>query len=147
MQTLYTFTLNQLVTGFLAICAAIVSISAAVNVILKAIAKVKEPDTKQNGRLDRHDEEIKWVKSRILDLSKDVEEINNIKYNIDLIEKELEDHESFLKADKGHLTKIDESNKITQRALLALLSHALDGNSIQPMKEAKKVLEDYLINK
>lgn len=143
----YTFTLDQLATGFLAICAAIVSISAAVNVVIKAIAKMKEPDTKQNGRLDRHDEQIKWLKSRVAELSDELKKTDRINNSIESINKKLEDHEKFLNADKEHLSKIDDGNKITQRALLALLSHAIDGNSMQPMKDAKQLLETYLIDK
>lgn len=32
------------------------------------------------------------------------------------------------------------------KALLALLSHGIDGNAIDPMKEAKAEIENYLIN-
>ena len=32
------------------------------------------------------------------------------------------------------------------KALLALLSHGIDGNAIEPMKEAKADLESYLID-
>ena len=32
------------------------------------------------------------------------------------------------------------------KALLALLSHGIDGNAIDPMKEAKAALESYLID-
>jgi len=46
-----------------------------------------------------------------------------------------------------HFEAIDQSNKITQKALLALMSHSLDGNSVTELKEAKAELERYLINK
>lgn len=34
----------------------------------------------------------------------------------------------------------------SMKALLALLSHGIDGNAIDPMKEAKAALESYLID-
>lgn len=47
-------------------------------------------------------------------------------------------------------TRLDEAEKgnaITQRALLALLAHGIDGNDIDAMKRAKEELTDYLINR
>ena len=43
-----------------------------------------------------------------------------------------------------HLEEHDK--KLTMKALLALLSHGIDGNAIEPMKEAKAALENYLID-
>ena len=40
-----------------------------------------------------------------------------------------------------------EANRVTQEALLALLSHAIDGNNTEELKQAKKNLNDYLIKK
>lgn len=47
----------------------------------------------------------------------------------------------------AHFDAIDEGNRVTQRALLALLSHGIDGNNIQQMKDAKDALETHLINR
>ena len=52
-----------------------------------------------------------------------------------------------LAADKNHLDSIDEGNRATQRALLALLDHGIDGNNITQMQEAKKALQNHLINR
>lgn len=46
-----------------------------------------------------------------------------------------------------HFDSIDEGNRVTQQALLALLAHGLDGNAIDQMKDAKKALEAHLINR
>lgn len=51
-----------------------------------------------------------------------------------------------LEADKSHLESIDESNRATQRALLALLDHGIDGNNIKQMQDAKQGLLDQLIS-
>ena len=45
------------------------------------------------------------------------------------------------------LDKIEEVNTITQRALLALLAHGIDGNDIEAMRKAKAELTDYLIER
>lgn len=49
--------------------------------------------------------------------------------------------------DKKHLDTIDEGNRATQRALLALLDHGIDGNNIDQMQSAKKELQNHLINR
>lgn len=46
-----------------------------------------------------------------------------------------------------HFDSIDEGNRVTQKALLALLAHGLDGNAVEQMKEAKHDLEAHLINR
>lgn len=40
-----------------------------------------------------------------------------------------------------------EANRVTQEALLALLSHTIDGNNTEELKQARKNLNDYLIKK
>lgn len=46
-----------------------------------------------------------------------------------------------------HFDTIDEGNRVTQRALLALLGHGIDGNNTEQMKQAKEALETHLINR
>ena len=52
-----------------------------------------------------------------------------------------------LESDKKHLEAIDEGNRATQQALLALLDHGIDGNNIEQMQHAKEALQNYLINR
>lgn len=52
-----------------------------------------------------------------------------------------------LKNDDARLEAIAEDNRITQRALLALLDHGIDGNNIKQMQDAKEDLQAHLINK
>lgn len=47
----------------------------------------------------------------------------------------------------NRLGKLEEGNIITQRALLALLAHGIDGNDIEAMRKAKAELTDYLIER
>lgn len=48
--------------------------------------------------------------------------------------------------DHDRLEAIDTGNRVTQRALLALLDHGIDGNNIKQMQDAKEALQDHLIN-
>lgn len=52
-----------------------------------------------------------------------------------------------LKRDNERLSSMEDGNRATQRALLALLAHGIDGNNIKQMQDAKETLESYLINR
>lgn len=60
--------------------------------------------------------------------------------------KSVKDWERMNRMDE-RLDKIEEGNAITQRALLALLAHGIDGNDIEAMKQAKAELTNYLIGR
>lgn len=64
---------------------------------------------------------------------------------LDLIEKRLNKQDERLADDDTRLDKIESGFRVTQRALLALLSHGIDGNEIDGMRDAKKELTNYLI--
>ena len=63
------------------------------------------------------------------------------------LEKHMEEVDGFLANDKQRLNNIDESTRVTQRALLALLAHGIDGNHQSQMEDAKNELELHLIKK
>ena len=66
---------------------------------------------------------------------------------LEILEKHMKEVDSFLETDKSRLDNIDESTRVTQRALLALLAHGIDGNHQKQMEEAKEELELHLIKK
>ena len=66
---------------------------------------------------------------------------------LSILESHMMEVDAFLANDKQRLDSIDESTRVTQRALLALLAHGIDGNHHNQMEEAKKELEIYLIRK
>ena len=66
---------------------------------------------------------------------------------IGAVEKEIMDIKGFLAKDKKRIDSLEEGNRVTQRALLALLAHGIDGNNQKQMMEAKKELESHLINR
>lgn len=49
--------------------------------------------------------------------------------------------------DNRRLNLSENSDRITQRALLALLAHGIDGNHQKQMEEAKEELQNHLISK
>ena len=49
--------------------------------------------------------------------------------------------------DRKHLRAIDEGNRVTQRALLALLDHGIDGNNTTQLQHAKEELQEHLISR
>lgn len=66
---------------------------------------------------------------------------------LERLEKHMEEVDGFLANDKKRLDSIDGDTRVTQRALLALLAHGIDGNHQKQMEEAKEELELHLIKK
>lgn len=63
------------------------------------------------------------------------------------IENRIESFEKMFANDNNRIEEIERGNRVTQRALLALLSHGIDGNEIDAMSKAKSELENYLIQR
>lgn len=123
MDNIITFTPAQLITLVLAVCGAIVTISAAIGVIAKALDKARAPEKEQNERLDAHEKRLNA--------------------HDEIIER----FKEYFDNDDRRFKEIEKSNKITQSALLALLKHSINGEDITSLKEAEKSLEEYLIEK
>lgn len=66
---------------------------------------------------------------------------------IKALEAEIAEIKRMLDNDKKHLDSIDDGNRASQRALLALLDHGIDGNNIKQMQDAKEALRLHLIGK
>lgn len=56
-------------------------------------------------------------------------------------------YDAHFKADLTRIERIEEGNKITQQAILALLNYTIDGNDIEEVKNASKDLTKYLIRR
>lgn len=106
----------DIISVFLGICAAIVSISAATTVIIKFIQHAKAPDKKQDERLDALEKEVKHF----------VRMFDN---------------------DNTRLNELEEGNRVTQQALLALLSHSINGDDKDKLTVARDDLQRYLIER
>lgn len=123
MDNVIQFTPAQLIALILAVCGAIVTISAAIGVIAKALDKARAPEKEQNERLDAHEKRLNALDEII------------VKFR------------EYFDNDDRRFKEIEKSNKITQSALLALLKHSINGNDTESLKEARKNLEEYLIEK
>lgn len=123
MEKEIIFTPTELIALILGICTAIVTISAAVGVIIKVVERARAPEQRQNERLD------------------------NIDKRLDDHDKIIEQFKEYFNNDDNRFKAIEKSNKVTQTALLALLKHSLNGNDIESLKRAEKSLEEYLIEK
>lgn len=123
MDNVITFTPAQLIALILGICGAIVTISAAIGIIAKLLDKVKEPEKEQNERLDAHEKRLNQ--------------------HDEIIEK----FKEYFSNDDKRFKEIEESNKITQSALLALLKYSLNGNDTDALRNAERNLEEYLIQR
>ena len=52
-----------------------------------------------------------------------------------------------LSKDKGRIDGLEEGQKVICRGILALLSHEINGNSVDKLKNAQQGITDYLIEK
>jgi hypothetical protein len=66
---------------------------------------------------------------------------------LDVLEAQVKEFAEYLDRDNRRLNTLDEGNRVTQRALLALMSHAINGNDTDKLTRAKDDLEEYLIKK
>ena len=66
---------------------------------------------------------------------------------LDALEEWKREVDRKLNRDNDRLEDIDNGNRVTQRALLALLDHGIDGNNIKQMQDAKEELQNHLINR
>lgn len=85
---------------------------------------------------------VGWVIKGINAAKRPREEIEK---RLEACEKTIEDHNRFFLNDKRRLESIEDGNRVTQKAILALLSHGIDGNDVEAMRSARDELQDYLI--
>lgn len=106
-----------------AACGLVITIWAVVEIIAKIVELTRKTNKGQDGRITALE-----AKGR--------------EY-----EKKFAEYDSFFKRDKDRLDGVDEAERVTQKAILALLSHAINGNDIDSLREARDSLETYLTNK
>ena len=115
--------LQEFWTILMACCSALITISAAVAVIINAVKKLKEPENVQNREIKELQDKMKTFEDR------------------------LKRHDEFFGNDNKRLLAIEEGNRVTQQAILALMQHAINGNDVDKLKKAEDDLKTYLINK
>lgn len=116
-------TLQEFWTILMGCCSALITIAAAVTVVINAVKKLKEPENVQNREIKELQDEMKTFEDR------------------------LNKHDEFFGNDNKRLLAIEEGNRVTQQAILALMQHAINGNDVDKLKKAEDDLKTYLINK
>ena len=66
---------------------------------------------------------------------------------IDQLEERIDNHDTLFDSDNKRLKDIEQGNRVMQQALLALLSHGIDGDDVESLRKAKEVLHQYLIER
>lgn len=56
-------------------------------------------------------------------------------------------HQEMLDNDNKRLKELEESNKIIMQSMLAIMSHEIDGNHVEDLKQARDDLQKYLIRR
>lgn len=66
---------------------------------------------------------------------------------VSTLEAVVADHSEKLKRDHERLNELEDGNRIIMRALMALLSHDINGNSDDKLKASFDEIQKYLIEK
>ena len=127
MDYVITTTPQDVVNTILAICGAIITISAAFTVIYKVVLKAKEPDKMQNKRISDLEDQVTKIEARL--------ELGNKRFEHDTE-----------RVDVMELSMKDAIQVIIE-TLQALTVHAIDGNNTEDLKAARKQLTDYLLKR
>ena len=61
--------------------------------------------------------------------------------------EKLEEHAQMLDNDKKHLDAIDTQQRIMMRGIMAMLSHELNGNSVDKLQASMTEINDWLLMK
>ena len=59
----------------------------------------------------------------------------------------LKRHSELLDNDNRRLKELEESNNIIMQSMLAIMSHAIDGNHVEDLEKARNDLQQYLIKR
>lgn len=126
----FSFTMNDAIAWFLAVCAGITWISAAIATIVKFGDFLKKPNKNQDEKIETNKKEIILLQGRVENL-----ETQNKQF-LELFEK-----------DKRRLDAHEESTNMLLKANFALLGHALNGNNVDQMQGAFNEIQEYLFNR
>lgn len=119
----FTFTAQDILTMMLSVCGALVSISAAIAVVVKFNNFLKKPNKDQDARIDKLEGRLKMVEGRC-----------------DTFDKQLE-------GVKKHLNSLDESINMLLRAEFAQLGHNLNGDNVEQMQRAFDDIQEFLFKR
>lgn len=66
---------------------------------------------------------------------------------VNTLEQQVKDHGEKLKNDHERLSELEDSNRIIMRALMAMLSHEINGNSDEKLRASFDEIQNFLVEK
>jgi len=114
-------TISEVWAWIMALFVAVTTIDKAVDVFKKW--HKDSPDGKQTAKIAEIDKRLVTVEQAVIR------------------------HTELFGKDKARFETIEEGNHVTQEALLALLSHAIDGDDDEQLRNARNNLQKYLITR
>jgi len=66
---------------------------------------------------------------------------------VNTLESTVSDHSEKLKNDHERITALEESNRIIMRALMAVMSHEVNGNSTEKLQKSMDEIQQFLIER
>ena len=137
--------------GLLALAGLINTVVPAFEKIVKLFRAAKAPNEAQDARLDGLEAWRKEKEQQDANTQRYIKELEDRAKKLEDRVKDLEDgqamHKRMLAKDKEALDALHESMRVSHKAQLALLDHALNGNNIDQMQDAKDALVQHLANK
>ena len=66
---------------------------------------------------------------------------------VNTLETTVQDHTKKLATDHERITALEESNRIIMRALMAVMSHEVNGNSTEKLQKSMDEIQQFLIER
>ena len=73
--------------------------------------------------------------------------VENLENKASATAETLRQHEQMLHEDRDRLNRLEEQQRIQLRAMVALLSHSINGNSTDKLQASMAEIQNYLISK
>lgn len=127
---------------FLYVCSAIAVVATAIVWIVKAVKTIKSPNDRQNERLSTLE---KFEETAGTYFSNDNKRLQDLEAWRDRASDSIERHEQHLRSQDKRLRAIEEGNRATQRAVLAIMSYDIDGDKDR-LRQAQKDFSEFLIS-
>lgn len=86
---------------------------------------------------------VGWVVKIVAGIKKPEKDQND---RLSAIEGKIEAFETYFMRDKQRISSLERGNRVTQEAILALLSHSIDGNNTGALEKARDHLQTYLLD-
>lgn len=140
------------IQSLLYICTFLTTISAGFNVLLAWYNKAKAPGKKQDERISHLEEDVKTIKEHVNSNDKRITKVESYastsKNAINSIKESVERLNDNLEQNEKRMVRLSTGEKVTQRAILALISYELnEGDGHLSLTEARDKLNEYLLEK